>query len=55
MMHRVALLMPVLDAVDQYIDNLEQAEGLEEQIADHLVDEPFPAEVQGGETVGSKS
>ena len=38
MMHRVALLMPVLEAVDEYIDNLEQTAGLEEEIANHRVE-----------------
>jgi len=33
MMHRVALLMPVIDAVDQYIDKLGQTSALEEEIA----------------------
>ena len=44
MMHRVALLMPVLEAVDQYIDDLEASPALEEEIALHAV--------QGGLAVG---
>jgi UDP-GlcNAc:undecaprenyl-phosphate GlcNAc-1-phosphate transferase len=35
MMHRVALLMPVIDAVDQYIDELGQSSALDEEIARH--------------------
>jgi UDP-GlcNAc:undecaprenyl-phosphate GlcNAc-1-phosphate transferase len=38
MMHRVALLMPVLEAVNEYIDNLEQSAGLEAEIANHRVE-----------------
>jgi hypothetical protein len=51
MMHRVALLMPVLEAVDRYIDNLEQTAGLEEEIANHRVEEGYISEE--GEPVGS--
>ena len=39
MMHRVALLMPVLEAVDQYIDDLEATPALQEEIALHSVQE----------------
>ena len=45
MMHLVALLMPVLEAVDQYIDNLEQSPALEEEIARHSAREAL---VTGG-------